>query len=93
MATTVPVYMRLGSEFMPPLDEGSLLYMPTTLPGLSVTGAQSLLQTMDELIMEVPEVERVFIYQRANGPGCSDFETFGIDGKPAAGLLRKFWAR
>ncbi|MBI5506826.1 MAG: efflux RND transporter permease subunit [Deltaproteobacteria bacterium] len=60
MVTTVPVYMRLGSEFMPPLDEGSLLYMPTTLPGLSVTEAQRLLQKMDELIMEVPEVERVF---------------------------------
>ena len=60
MATTVPVYMRLGSEFMPPLDEGTLLYMPTTLPGISVTGAQQLLQTMDTLIMESPEVERVF---------------------------------
>ncbi len=60
MATTVPVYMRLGSEFMPPLYEGSLLYMPTTLPGLSVTEAQRLLQKMDELIREVPEVERVF---------------------------------
>jgi len=60
MATTVPVYLRLGSEFMPPLDEGSLLYMPTTLPGISVTGAQSLLQKMDERIMEVPEVARVF---------------------------------
>ncbi len=60
MATTVPAYLRLGSEFMPPLDEGTLLYMPTTLPGLSVTEAQQLLQTMDALIMEVPEVERVF---------------------------------
>ncbi len=60
MATTVPIYMRLGSEFMPPLYEGTLLYMPTTLPGLSVTEAQKLLQKMDELIMEVPEVERVF---------------------------------
>ncbi len=60
MATTVPVYMRLGSEFMPPLYEGSLLYMPTTLPGLSVTEAQRLLQKMDEIIRDVPEVERVF---------------------------------
>ncbi len=60
MATTVPVYLKLGSEFMPPLDEGMLLYMPTTLPGLSVTEAQHLMQTMDQLIMEVPEVERVF---------------------------------
>jgi len=60
MITTVPVYMRLGSEFMPPLYEGTLLYMPTTLPGIAVTEAQQLLQTMDTLIMESPEVERVF---------------------------------
>jgi len=60
LATTVPVYFQLGSEFMPPLDEGTLLYMPTTLPGLSVTEAQSLLQTMDRSLMAFPEVERVF---------------------------------
>ena len=60
MVTTVPVYLGLGSEFFPPLDEGSLLYMPTTLPGLSVTEAQGLLQTTDRLIADVPEVVRVF---------------------------------
>ena len=49
-----------GSEFMPPLWEGDLLYMPTTLPGLSVTEAQRLMQRMDEVLMTVPEVERVF---------------------------------
>ena len=58
--TTVPVYLSLGSEFFPPLDEGTLLYMPTTLPGLSVTEASSLLQTMDRLIAQVPEVASVF---------------------------------
>ena len=58
--STLPIYMQLGSEFMPPLDEGSLLYMPTTMPGLSVTGAQDLMATMDRIIAEVPEVERVF---------------------------------
>jgi len=58
--TTIPVYQRLGSEFMPPLDEGSLLYMPTTLPGISVTGAERLVQTSDKIIKEVKEVERVF---------------------------------
>ncbi len=58
--TTIPVYLSLGSEFFPPLDEGTLLYMPTTLPGLSVTEAERLLQTMDKLIMEVPEVVSVF---------------------------------
>jgi len=58
--TTIPAYLSLGSEFFPPLDEGDLLYMPTTLPGLSVTGAGQLLQTMDKQIAEVPEVLRVF---------------------------------
>ena len=57
---TIPIYLRLGSEFMPPLDEGALLYMPTTLPGISVTEAQRLLQTQDKLIKSFPEVGRVF---------------------------------
>ncbi len=60
VATTVPVYLSLGSEFMPPLDEGTILYMPTTLPGISVAQAQDLLQKQDQLLMSVPEVERVF---------------------------------
>ena len=59
VVATVPVYQRLGSEFMPPLDEGSLLYMPSTLPGISVAEAQRLLQTQDRIIMQFPEVERV----------------------------------
>ena len=58
--TTIPIYLRLGSEFMPPLWEGSLLYMPTTLPGISVTSAQKLLQEQDRILMTFPEVERVF---------------------------------
>jgi Cu(I)/Ag(I) efflux system membrane protein CusA/SilA len=60
MLTTIPVYLSLGSEFMPPLDEGTLLYMPTTLPGLSVTEAERILQVTDRIIAEVPEVVRVF---------------------------------
>ena len=60
VASTIPVYLSLGSEFFPPLDEGTLLYMPTTLPGLSVTGAQEILATTDRLIKEVPEVKSVF---------------------------------
>ncbi|BCS32519.1 cation transporter [Luteitalea sp. TBR-22] len=60
MAATVPVYQKLGSEFMPPLDEGALLYMPSTLPGLSVTQAQQLLRTQGQVIRQFPEVERVF---------------------------------
>jgi Cu(I)/Ag(I) efflux system membrane protein CusA/SilA len=51
---------RLGTEFMPELDEGDLLYMPTTLPGLSTDAARALLQRTDRLIKTVPEVERVF---------------------------------
>ncbi len=60
VAVTVPVFFRLGSEFMPPLNEGTILYMPTTVPGISVGEAQALLQTMDKVIMTVPEVDRVF---------------------------------
>lgn len=57
---TIPAYLALGSEFMPPLNEGTLLYMPTTLPGLSQTEAQRILQVQDRLIRTVPEVDRVF---------------------------------
>ncbi|MBU2620805.1 MAG: efflux RND transporter permease subunit [Proteobacteria bacterium] len=60
VALSVPVYFKLGSEFMPPLREGSILYMPTTLPGISVTAAQELLTTQDRVLKSFPEVERVF---------------------------------
>ena len=53
---TIPVYKKLGSEFMPPLDEGSLMYMPSTLPGISITQAQQLMQTQDRIIKRFPEV-------------------------------------
>jgi len=56
---TVPVALRLGSEFMPPLDEGSLLYMPSTMPGISVGEAQKLLQVTDKIIVGFPEVAQV----------------------------------
>jgi Cu(I)/Ag(I) efflux system membrane protein CusA/SilA len=56
----LPAFQRLGSEFMPPLYEGTILYMPTTLPGLSVTAATQLLQQMDRTLKSFPEVERVF---------------------------------
>jgi copper/silver efflux system protein len=59
VALTVPVFERLGSEFMPPLDEGTLLYMPSTLPGISVGEAQRLLQTQDKIIKQFPEVDTV----------------------------------
>ena len=57
--TAVPL-SRIGTEFMPTLNEGTLLYMPTTLPGLSVTKAQQLLQTQDRIIKSFPEVESVW---------------------------------
>ena len=60
MAFSIPVYFKLGSEFMPPLDEGTLLYMPSTLPGISVTEAERVLETQDKIIAGFPEVERVF---------------------------------
>ncbi|MFN8586201.1 MAG: CusA/CzcA family heavy metal efflux RND transporter [Candidatus Eisenbacteria bacterium] len=60
VALSIPMYFRLGQEFMPPLHEGSILYMPTTLPGLSVAEAQSLLLKQDRVLKGFPEVERVF---------------------------------
>ena len=57
---TVPLLFMIGSEFMPPLYEGSMLYMPTAPPGLSVGEATRLLQVQDKLLREFPEVERVF---------------------------------
>src|SRR5580692_7601908 len=59
VATIVPL-MRIGSEFMPPLVEGDLLYMPSALPGLSADKASQLLQQTDKVLMQFPEVERVF---------------------------------
>jgi Cu(I)/Ag(I) efflux system membrane protein CusA/SilA len=56
---TVPVFFKLGSEFMPPLDEGALFYMPSTMPGISITEAQTLLQVSDRIIKRFPEVDRV----------------------------------
>jgi copper/silver efflux system protein len=59
VAVTVPVFTHLGSEFMPPLAEGSLVYMPTTMPGISITAAATLLQASDRAIKQFPEVDRV----------------------------------
>lgn len=60
LASTVPVVMQLGSEFMPPLDEGTILYMPTAPPGMSITEAADVLQRMDRELKAFPEVARVF---------------------------------
>jgi Cu(I)/Ag(I) efflux system membrane protein CusA/SilA len=60
VAVSVPFYFKLGTEFMPPLNEGSILYMPTTLPGISVNEARELLERQDKVLKSFPEVERVF---------------------------------
>jgi Cu(I)/Ag(I) efflux system membrane protein CusA/SilA len=57
---TIPLLFLIGSEFMPPLYEGSMLYMPTSPPGMSITEATRLLQVQDKLLRQVPEVEQVF---------------------------------
>jgi Cu(I)/Ag(I) efflux system membrane protein CusA/SilA len=57
--TTVPVYLSLGHEFMPRLNEGTVLYMPTTLPGISVAEASNWLRAQDRVLMSFPEVRRV----------------------------------
>ncbi len=61
VAATVPIYLRLGSEFMPPLNEGTILYMPSAVqPGMSVAEAQSALQLQDKILRTFPEVVSVF---------------------------------
>ena len=60
LAVTMIPYGQLGSEFMPPLWEGDLLYMPTTLPGISITKAREILQQTDKIIKTFPEVHHVF---------------------------------
>lgn len=60
LAVTFPLMFRIGSQFMPPLYEGSSLYMPTSLPGISITQASQLLQEQDRILRSFPEVERVF---------------------------------
>ncbi|MGH7259613.1 MAG: efflux RND transporter permease subunit [Nitrospiraceae bacterium] len=60
MGMTVPIFTRLGAEFMPPLNEGTILYMPTTVPGLSIPEGVKILQAQDRLLTMFPEVERVF---------------------------------
>src|SRR5262249_50867374 len=60
VAITIPVYQKLGSEFMPPLNEGSILYMPITLPGIGVTEAAKYLQLQDKLIHQFPEIQSVY---------------------------------
>ncbi len=59
LLATIPLILHTGSEFMPSLDEGSLLFMPTTLPNISITEAKRIMQEQDKIIMSVPEVAHV----------------------------------
>ncbi len=59
IAVTVPVFLSLGSEFMPPMDEGAILYMPSSVPGISIAQARQVLQTADLVLKQFPEVDRV----------------------------------
>ncbi len=69
LVITFPLAWRIGSQFMPPLYEGSSLYMPTALPGISITQASTLLQEQDRIIKSFPEVESVFgAVGRSNSP-------------------------
>jgi Cu(I)/Ag(I) efflux system membrane protein CusA/SilA len=60
MAGTIPVYFQLGSEFMPPLNEGTILSMPTSVPGMPASEAAKILQVQDRILKEIPEVRTVF---------------------------------
>jgi Cu(I)/Ag(I) efflux system membrane protein CusA/SilA len=69
LAATIPLAWRIGSQFMPPLYEGSSLYMPTALPGISITQASTLLKEQDRIIKSFPEVETVFgVVGRSDSP-------------------------
>src|SRR5438445_8016900 len=59
VALTIPLFWRIGSEFMPTLEEGSLLYMPSTMPGISIAESQKLLQATDQILRALPEVDHV----------------------------------
>ena len=59
IAVTIPVFLSLGSEFMPPMDEGAILYMPTAMPGISIAQAQRVLQATDLILKQFPEVDQV----------------------------------
>ncbi len=60
LALTIIPFQKLGSEFMPPLNEGTMLYMPTAVPGMSITEATKILQIQDRMLLKIPEVTRVF---------------------------------
>jgi Cu(I)/Ag(I) efflux system membrane protein CusA/SilA len=86
LGLTVPVFHELGAEFMPPLNEGTILYMPTTVPGLSIPEATKVLQAQDRLLMTFPEVEQVFgkmgKVQTATDPAFTEMAEITVSLKP-----------
>jgi len=89
---TIPAFLMMGSEFMPPLNEGTILYMPTTLPGLSVTEAEKLLNTQDKILKSFPEVERVF-GKAGRAETSTDPAPFSMMETTVVLKDRKFWRK
>ena len=96
LAATYYPYSKLGKEFMPPLNEGDILYMPTAVPGMSITEATKILQIQDRMLRKVPEVERVFgkhpgaRREALRGePTVYDGRPFAADFKPDQPRLRR----
>ena len=77
-------FQRIGSEFMPPLDEGTLLYMPTTLPGIGVAKASEILQRQDSILAAFPGVQSVFGKaggaSTATGPAANGYSAGSVRG-------------
>jgi Cu(I)/Ag(I) efflux system membrane protein CusA/SilA len=97
MAATVPTFQRLGSEFMPPLDEGSLLVMPTTFPGIAIEEARRALSAQDRIIMQFPEIASVHgkagRAETATDPAQLDMIESVITLRPRAGWPTRYTPR
>jgi Cu(I)/Ag(I) efflux system membrane protein CusA/SilA len=97
MIATIPVFQRLGSEFMPPLDEGSLLVMPTTFPGISIEEARRALVAQDRIVMRFPEVQSVHgktgRAETATDPAQLDMIESVITLRPRAAWPTRYTAR
>ncbi len=92
MLITIPAFLMMGQEFMPPLNEGTILYMPTTLPGISVTEAAKLLQAQDKVLKSFPEVERVF-GKAGRATSSTDPAPFSMMETTVVLKNRKYWRK
>src|SRR5439155_27103376 len=88
VALTLPIFTKVGAEFMPPLNEGTILYMPTTVPGLAIAEATKVLQIQDGLLKSFPEVDHVFgkmgKAQTATDPAFTGMAEITVTLKPEA---------